>query len=146
MHSADGPEQKFPHKVKIFMPEHQDLQEPQWSTRKTKANKVISRSLMQKSSEPRQVHHHLTGAGSASGSVPPCAMHTGQYQSRTVDSWHTGGHSVHLLLSQLLSRGMVSENCCCSDGKVPASRAGTEWDSNLYLATSSKLLPLPRAK
>lgn len=48
MHSADSPEQKFPHKVKIFMSEHQDLQEPQWSTRKTKANKVISRSLMQK--------------------------------------------------------------------------------------------------
>lgn len=48
MHSADGPEQKFPHKAKIFMSEHQDLQEPQWSTRKTKANKVISRSLMQK--------------------------------------------------------------------------------------------------
>lgn len=29
MHSADSPEQKFPHKVKIFMSEHQDLQEPQ---------------------------------------------------------------------------------------------------------------------
>lgn len=29
MHSADGPEQKFPHKAKIFMPEHQDLQDPQ---------------------------------------------------------------------------------------------------------------------
>lgn len=52
----------------------------------------------------------------------------------------------HLLLPQPLSRGTVSGKSLCSNHKVPASRAGTEWGSNLLLATNSKLLPLPTAK